>query len=883
MEEISFSLNGITRKIIGEPKKTLLKVLREDFHLTGTKEGCAAGHCGTCAVLVDGEVTMACHYPIEKARNKKVITIEGIGTMADPHPLQMTFAANGAVQCGFCTPGMIIRAKALLDKKPNPSREEITSAIQPHLCRCTGYTRIIDAIEKAGAFLRGEIPSLEAPKTETILGAPVPRRDALEKATGTTLFVDDIPVDNVAHVKMVRSPHHHARILSINKTDAMAVPGVLAILTAEDVKGTNILKMAGDDQPVLCKDKVRMKGDPVAAVVAISESAARTAAQMVSVVYEELAAAITPGEALAEGAPKVHDGKPNVFFEQPIHFKDADQGFAEADVIAEGYYSTQTIEHGYLETDSGIAYIHENGQLVIMSGSQNIHAHRNTIAGAVGMAPEQVRMIQTVTGGAFGGKLDVSVGGILGVAALAVQRPVKLVYTRAEVFSATTKRHPFYMDTRIGAKKDGTLTAFKMDLLADGGAYKSFSGSVVTRGLVHSSGPYKFASAKILGRAVYTNSAIKGAMRGFGVPQTLFATDSLIDEIAEKLGMDPFALRKKNAFIPGDTTVCGQPLDHGFGFVECFEKLQPHYVRARKEAARLSTDTVKRGVGLGSVYFGPGRSSPDQSEAWAEILPDNRLQVWIGSADMGQGSDTMFWQIAAETFGYPLEKVLVCTTDTNYVPDGNFSAGSRQTYVSGKAVQKVVHQLKKTMEENGCATYNDLRAKELPTLTKLVHRTETTKLDPGDGHGAPWETYSFGLQMAEVAVHVETGRVEVVKITAVHDLGRVINRINCDGQMIGGIVMGLGYALSEEYVYGETDSFARFRMPRAKDVPEIEIIYVEVARENGPFGASGAGEFADVPTAPAIANAVRHACGARIRDLPITKDKIKAALAAGNK
>jgi aldehyde oxidoreductase len=878
MEEITLNINGTPKRIVADPKKTLLKVIREDLHLTGTKAGCSAGHCGTCAVLVDGEVTMSCRYPVEKAKDKKIVTIEGIGTFEKPHFIQLAFAANGAVQCGFCTPGMIIRAKALLDKNPKPTRDDIVKAIQPHLCRCTGYVRIFEAIETAGAFLRKEIKSIKPKKSKKIIGDEVPRRDALAKATGTTLFADDIPIDNCAYMKVVRSPRHHAKIVSIDTSAALGVPGVLAVFAAEDVKGTNILKMAGDDQPVICGGKVRMIGDPVASVVATTEKAALEAMDKVKVGYEELPAAITYEEALREGAPQVHDGKPNVFFEQPIVFGDVDKGFAEADVIAEHDFVTQVIEHGYLENDSGVAYIHENGQLVVMSGSQNIHQHKNTIAAAVGIEPAKVRMIQTPTGGAFGGKLDVSVGGILGVAALALQRPVKLVYTREETFAATTKRHGFAMKAKIGAKKDGTLTAFKMDVIADGGAYKSFSGSVVTRGLVHSSGPYKFKNAHVTGKAVYTNSAIKGAMRGFGVPQTAFATESLLDEIAEKIGMDPLELRKKNGFVSGDMTICAQELTDSFGFHDCLDQMHAHYKRAVKEAKVASTDTVKRGVGLGCVFFGPGRSAPDQSEAWAELLPDDKLQVWIGSADMGQGSDTMFWQIAAKAFGYPLDKVLLCTTDTNYTPDGNFSAGSRQTYVSGRAVQRVVEQLRKTMEENGCKTYADMKAKDIPTVSKLVHHTTTTKLDAVDGHGVPWETYSFGVQMAEVAVDIATGKVDIVKVTAVHDPGTVINQINVDGQTLGGIMQGVGYALSEEYIYNQTNSFVKFKMPRAKDVPEIEVHFVQVPRKNGPFGASGMAEFCLVPTAAAISNAVYNACGARVCSLPITPEKVKKLL-----
>ncbi len=881
MEEITFSVNGVSLKIIADPKKSLLKVLREDLRLTGAKEGCSAGHCGTCAVLVDDDVVLACKYPVEKARNKRVVTIEGLGTMENPHPLQVAFASNGAVQCGFCTPGMIIRAKSLIAKNPNPTREQIKASIQPHLCRCTGYEKIFQAIESAAAVMRGEVqPKAPYGDGESLLGQEIARPDALAKATGTTLFADDIPIDDCAHIKLVRSPQHHARILSISKEEAEATPGVLAVLTAKDVKGTNILKMAGDDQPVLCGEKVRMIGDPVCAVVAATEAVAGLAASKVKVLYEELLPVFSPQEAIKEGAPAVHDGKPNLFFEQPIVYRGSEGAEPETHVWAGGDFSTQTIEHGYLENDSGIGYIHENGQLVIMSGSQNIHQHRKTIADAIGLPQDQVRMIQTPTGGAFGGKLDVSVGGILGVAALAVKQPVKLVFSREETFAATTKRHPFYMKGRIGAKKDGTLTVFELDIIADGGAYKSFSNSVLTRGIIHSSGPYRVKSARVLGRAIYTNTAMKGAMRGFGVPQTAFATESMLDDLALKLNIDPLELRLKNGFIPGDETICGQKLDDAFGFMECLNLLKPHYKRAVLEAKEKTTDTVKRGVGLGSVYFGPGRSSPDQSEAWAEILPDNKLQIWIGSADMGQGSDTMFWQIAAEVFGYPLENVSICTTDTGYVPDGNFSAGSRQTYVSGKAVQRAAEELKKSMESNGCRTYADMMAKGLPTIAKVIHKTETTKLDPLDGHGVPWETYSFGVQMAEVAVDMTTLKVQVLKVTAVHDLGRIINKINVDGQIHGGINMGLGYALSEEYVYGETTSFAKFRMPRAKDTPEMEVIIVEVPRRNGPYGASGAGEFADVPTAPAIANAVFNACGARVRDLPITPEKIRAALTA---
>ncbi len=703
----------------------------------------------------------------------------------------------------------------------------------------------------------------------------------MEKATGTALYAADIAVDGCAHIKILRSPHHHARIKSIDTKEAAASEGVIAVLTAFDVTGTNILKMAGDDQPVLCRDKVRFIGDPVAAVVADSEAHAEAALPGIKVAYEPLQPVLTVEEALKEGAPRVHDDRENLFFQQPIIRGDVAKAFTDADCVVEQTYSTATVEHAYLENDAGIAYIHENGQLVVVSPSQNIHAHRKTIGEAVGVPVEQVRVVQTPMGGAFGGKLDVSVGGILAVAAWKLKRPVRLVYTRKETFQSTTKRHAFVMKLKVGAKKDGTLTALQFDAITDGGAYKSFSASVTTRGLAHASGPYRFPNAHVFGRAVYTNGPIRGAMRGFGVPQTGFAIESALDEVAAELKMDPLKLRVKNGFVSGDTTMCGQVLDHPIGFQESLETIRPLYERAKEEARKNRTDQVKRGVGLAGVWFGPGRSAPDQSEAWAELLPDNTLQVWIGSSDMGQGTDTMFLQVAAETMGFPLEKIKACTTDTQLTPDGNFSAGSRQTYVSGRAVQMAVAELKKAMGAHNVETYDEMKAKNIPTLYKAVNKPVTTKLDPVDGHGVPWETYSFGVQMAEIAVEVATGKVQVLKVTSVHDLGTIINKQNVEGQLHGGISMGLGYALMEEFVYDQTDSFAKLRIPRAKETPDMEVITLNIPRANGPFGACGMAEYADVPTAPAIANAIYDACGVRVRDLPATPEKIRKLLTKG--
>jgi len=878
MEEITCTVNGKPRRIITDPKRSLLRVLREDLRLTGSKEGCGSGHCGSCAVLVDGRVVYGCRYPISQVRDKHITTIEGIGTLANPHPLQIAFVTAGAIQCGFCTPGIIIRAKALLDKNLKPTREDIIDAVQPHLCRCTGYVKIFEAIELAASSMRGEVNEIHTMVEGTLIGRPISRLDGLAKATGSTLFADDIPAETCNHIKIVRSPYHHAKIVNIDTSKALAIPGVFAVLTAADVKGTNFLKLVGDDQPILCANKVRMIGDPVAAVVAATAKIAAEAAEKVRVVYHELPAALSANDALKDDAPQVNEKEPNLFFQRHIVAGDVGKGLQEAEVVAEGLYSTQVIEHGYLEPDAGLAYLDEDGQLVVMSGSQNIYRHRQAIADAVGISVEQLRIVQTVTGGAFGGKLDVNVGGVLAVAALKLNKPVKLVFSREETFAATSKRHPFSVKGKIGAKKDGTLTALDLEAIADAGAYKTYSVAVMTRGSIHASGPYRFTNARVNGKVVFTNSAIKGAMRGFGSPQYAFATESLLDDLAVRLKMDPLELRIKNAYRGGDITMTGQRLDNDIGFLRCLEEMRRPYLSATKEAKQLSTDRFKRGVGLGCVHFGSGVPSPDKSEVWAELFPDDSLKVWIGAAELGQGSDTMFCQIAAETMGYPIEKVSVFTSDSKYVPDGGVSSGSRQTYVSGRAVQKVVAELKKQMNDNRCTTYAELQSKNLPTMIKLIHQTKTEAIDPVDGRGVLFETYSFGAQMAEVEVDVEAGNVRVIKITAVHDLGRPINMLNVEGQTQGGILMGMGYALLEDYKYPHTDNFVKFRLPRAKDVPKIEMIFVDSPRENGPFGACGTGEFTLVPTAPAIGNAIYDACGARIYDLPITPDKVRRAL-----
>ncbi|MDT3699788.1 MAG: molybdopterin cofactor-binding domain-containing protein [Thermincola sp.] len=908
MQQINFKLNGQEKNVLISHEMSLLKMLRETFGLTGAKEGCNKGHCGTCAVLVNGRVVMACHFPASKANGSEVVTIEGIGTPENPHPIQQAFVQTGAVQCGFCTPGMIIRAKSLLDRNLNPSREEIVKAFTPHLCRCTGYSKIFAAVASAAKILRGEAApgSVPAQQAEQVIGMRIPRQDALAKATGTEKFAADLQKAGMLCLKILRSPLAHARIAGIDVSAARAVPGVVGVFTAKDVPGTNRLKISRADQPVLCDEKVRCIGDPVAVVAAVSEAAAVEALAGIEVRYEPLTAVHDPNQALEEGAPLIHDDHPNLLASQSISRGDTAAGFEEAAFIAENEFSTPLIEHAYLEPDAGLAYINEVGQLVIEAGSQNIHHDRMALADALGLDLKRVRVIQTPTGGAFGGKLDISVQGVLGLAALKLQQPVKLIYTREETFQYTTKRHPFKIKCRLGADRDGKLLAMEMDIISDTGAYASFGKSVMTRALIHATGPYSIPNVYLKGRVIYTNNPVSGAMRGFGVPQVNFALESQLDILAAGLGLDPLEIRRRNSLRQGSVTATGQVLPHRVGMTDCLDSVQGFYLDADSSVREFNSShqDKKRGFGLAGMWFGPGKSKPDVSEAHAALESAGNLKVWIAAADMGQGSDTVLAQIAAQELGIPFNAVQVVSNDSCSAPDGGYSSGSRQTYMSGEAVRLAVANLKAALMEragkllgadpvnlecgNGRVslrtakeryfTLNDLVAAGVSGRYTGQKTGDISTLDPVTGEGIPYETYTFGVQMAEVEVNLASGEVRVLRVVAAHDSGTPINPMYMEGQIEGGILMGLGYGLLEAYVPGETIDFGHYRIPRAKDVPEIIPVMLSIPRPGGPFGAAGIAESALVPTASAIINAINNACGVRIFDLPANKSKVKAAL-----
>jgi CO/xanthine dehydrogenase Mo-binding subunit/aerobic-type carbon monoxide dehydrogenase small subunit (CoxS/CutS family) len=901
---IELALNGRPARTAAGPATPLIAVLRDELRLTGAKVGCDDGRCGSCTVLVNGRVTRACQTPVGKVSGASVLTIEGLGTPERPHPLQRAFVETGAVQCGFCIPGMILSAKALLDANPRPSREQMVKALGANYCRCAGFSSIFEAVDRAAAALRGEAAS---PPTLPLGDS----WDEMAKATGTAQYAADLVRDGMLHLKVVRSPHAHASVLGVDAAAALALPGVEAVLTAKDVPFNRHGRVI-QDETVLAADRVRMVGDPVAAVVAVSEARAIEAAANVRVGYEVLPAACSPREALAPGAPRLHDGG-NVLARQSIHRGDAEAGLARADVTVEGAFSTPFIEHAYLEPEAALAFVDDDGRVVLHTGTGHPHLCRLEVARVLGLPEDRVRVVAVALGGHFGGRVDVAMHCILGVAASRLRRPVRCVYTRAESFASTTKRHAFEIRGRLGADRAGRITGLRLDMTADTGAYASAGKFIITRAAISGSGPYAIPDVWLGGEAVYTNNTLAGALRGFGAPQSTFALESLMDDLARRLGLHPVDLRVRNALRPGGVLPIGFRVGEGTAVVEALEALRPHYDEAARRArASRGNGDVRRGVGVASMWFGIGSTGGEKpSHADVELLASGRVSVLAGVTDAGQGSDYVLRRVAAQALGVPLAQVDLVRGDTDLTRDTGSCTGSRVTFYVGNAVRTASDALRRAIVE---AAARELEAPpdilairdghvvalEAPgrriALADLARRAaargarlreggtwdpDTAPLDPASGVGRPYATYASASQMAEVEVNVRTGRVRVRRVVAAHDVGKVLNPAGARGQVEGAVVMGIGFALSEEFVPGVTRGFAQYRIPTTHDVPEIESIFVERADPLGPFGAKGLGECALIPTAPAIVNAIADATGVRLTRLPATRERLRQALAQG--
>ena len=914
-----FYVNGQAHEI-EHPAGSLLTFLRQKLGLMGTKNGCGEGHCGSCTVLVNGKARRACATKIAQMDGARIETIEGLAQNGRLHPLQAAFIKEGAIQCGFCTPGMIMSAKGLLDANPDPTDEEIRDALRHNLCRCTGYVSIFRAIRLAASWLKdpSRQPRTLWPETETtgVIGVSVPKVDAYAKVAGAPIFADDLQRENMLYGKLVHGNLPYAKIVRVNIDRAKDLPGVAAVLTAGDVPGLNAFGGIVPDQPVLAGDIVLYVGDPVAVVFAETEAIAAQAAKLVEVDLEPLEPIFTAEDALRQDAPQLHP-KGNVVNHIIVKKGDVEMGFAQADVIVEDTYQTQMVEHAYLEPESVLAENGDDGKIIVYTGSQSSHAFRLQIARSLGVPEDRVRVIFTATGGAFGGKEEPLVQIHAALGAMKTGRPVKMTVTRRESIMKSTKRHAQKIYMKHGATNDGRLVAIEARILADTGPYTSWGMPVVFRGAVCAAGPYVVPHVYSDAVGAYTNNAIGGAFRGFGSTQVCFAGEVQIDRLARKLGIDPIEFRRRNALAVGETTSTGQVLEPSVPFDETLVAIREALT---KTAIPKSAGHKKIGVGIASAFknVGIGAGLPDGAGASVELTAQGRIVVYTGATDMGQGSNTTMAQIAAGAGGFPLSCMDVVASDTDLCLDAGMTTASRQTYVSGNAVEHCAavlsEQIRTAIGDAWDADAADIVFdKDGPVLgrrrmsyaelqrwlsergvdTKISYRYEPPVCYPlpkcaDHEPGVDLEqyrvhfAYSFGTQAAIVEVDEETGAVRVLKVIAAHEVGTAINPQSVQNQIEGCVVMGLGYGLMEKFQMTQgqvaTDTLKKLHLPYSNVVPEIEVHIIEDPQPGGPFGAKGLGELPVNPTAPAIINAIYDAVGVRLTELPATPEKLLKAI-----
>ncbi len=886
MQNITFTVNGVQRQVAAGPDMVLIDYLRRDLRLTGTKQSCdRKGQCGACTVIVNGKAVRSCLTKVVKLEGAEVITVEGLGTPQNPHLIQEAFVLAGAIQCGFCTPGMIMASKALLDAHPDPDEEATHKALARNLCRCTGYKKIVEAVQLAGRFIRRETTpeAVRSQMGKGMLGVSHVRPTAMIKACGVAQFNDDIPLPpDAVELAVVRSTERHALLKSIDTSAAEKMPGVVGFLKASDIKGTNRLRQVHPDQPVLCEDRVRILGDPIVAVAAQTREQARAAAAAVKVEYDPLPVMMTPAEALAPGAYAIHAHAPdNICATQPVIKGDAEAALREAKTVYEGEYATQTNHQAPLEPEVSSAYFEgdgENPQLVVVGRSINIHFHLNQLKESLGYA--NMRYREAFSGGQFGIKVWIITEAITGAAALHFKRAVRYAPTMEESMLITTKRHAYpSMKVKLAADADGRMTAFFCDFIMDKGAYTVNGPVILGRSVLMLSGSYNLPHIKALGRSVYTNNAFGGSARGAGPPQTAFALESAVDMLADKAGIDPLEFRRMNSLKPGQSKATGMVVQE-WPFVEVCNAIKPAYERAKKAAAEFNArgGKIKRGVGIAAHSFGIGGAG-DSAKMAIEIDPDDGVTIYAAVADPGEGNDSMLSQIAAHRLGLPLEKVRLYTRDTDKTVLMGPSAGSRMTFMAGHSLLNAIVNLEKAMDEAGTRTYAGLVKAGKPTRYDGSHKNDIPAgLDKKTGQGNAQVSECHNIQMAEVEVDTDSGAVRVLKMTVAVDAGTIINPKAFEGQLEGGMDQGVGFALREEYVLGKTKDFNTFKFPTIRDGFEIEAITLETPRSNGPLGATGVGEMTMVSTAPAVTNAIYNACGIRIHSLPATPEKVKAAL-----
>lgn len=936
---MEITVNGKPVLIDPEPGEMLVDLLRERLYLTGTKVGCNEAECGACTVLVDGEPTLACTYPAAKAAGKEIWTIEGLAALAPAelarpvseelkglHPLQQAFVLYGAVQCGFCIPGQLMTAQALLARSPQPGREELRKALKDTLCRCAGYPTIERAIHAAADALRTGRPvappePIRAGDPLEVIGTPQVRPDAVEKVNGKAIFTDDLFFEGMLHARVKRAGIPHGILTRLDVSRARALPGVAAVLTAADIPGEHYHGLVIPDWPTMVGvgERVRYVGDAVAIVAAESRRIATEALDLIEAEFEVHPPICDPVQAYSPEAEAIHPNG-NLLKHIKVRKGDVDAGFSESEVILEHTFHTACTDHAFIEPECSLARPTPDGRMEVYVGSQIPYADRNQVARALGWPDERVRVVGQLMGGGFGGKEDIMGQIHAALLANATGRPVKLLFDRHESLLVHPKRHATQIRVKVGACRDGTIKVMETELFGDTGAYASLGEKVMTRATTHSTGPYEMDHVRADCYAMYTNNPPAGAFRGFGVTQSAFAIESLMDMLAEHLGMDRVELRRKNALRVGSITNTGQPLDESVGLLECLDRTLEALDRIiiaegedprRRFASRQVPDAphLRRawGLALGFKNTGLGGGAPDKSGAEVELYHDGTFQVRTSSAELGQGLVTVLQMIVAQEFNQPPSRVRVLVMDTDLTPDGGPTTASRQTYVTGNAALNAARALREAIAVTLAEKYDlppeqvrfveglaQVNGHSLP-LGDVVAELRREGREPralyeywapatqplGTG-GRMHFAYSFAAQAVEVEVNALTGEVRVLRVIAANDVGRALNPLGLQGQVEGGVMMGLGNALTEHFIVEEgvpvTDRLARYRIPNITQTPEIISIVVEHPTAEGPYGAKGVGEIVSIPTTPAITNAIYNAVGVRVDSLPVDQEQIAARL-----
>ena len=849
----SFFVNGC--QVSTSKKQSLLRFLRDEMHLTSVKDGCSQGACGACTVLIDGETCKACVLQTDRLEGRSIITVDGLSKW-ESEVYTYAYGEAGAVQCGFCIPGMIMCTKGLLDRNPDPTEEEIKYALRNNYCRCTGYVKIIAAVKLAAKIMRaGKIPAAGA--DDWLLGSRVHRLDVEEKVLGYGKYPDDYYLDGMCYGTALRSKYPRARVLSIDTTAAKALPGVIDVFTAADIPGENKIGHLKHDQYTMIPvgGLTHYLGDAIALVAAEDMETAEKAKKLIKVEYEVLPAVHNIQEAAAEGAPLVFDEETtNVQAYKHVSRGNADEAISKAAHVISHHFETPWTEHAFLEPECAVAYIDDDGDVMIISTDQSAYCtfHESSLM----LGTDKVKCQNALVGGGFGGKEDMTVQHLAALITYLTRRPVKVRLTRAESLLVHPKRHHFEMDFTMGCDEEGHIMGVKAKVVSDTGAFASLGGPVLERACTHAAGPYAYENFEIEGRAYYTNNPPAGAFRGFGVTQTCFATETLLNMMADEIGITPWEIRYRNAIRPGGVLPNGQIVDESTGLVETLEAVKEEY-----EAALAAGKPV--GIACAMKNAGVGVGIPDWGRVKLIVEEDAKLHIYSGASCIGQGLGTVLVQMTVTNTDLTRDDIVYERSNTWIAPDSGTTSGSRQTMITGEACRRACEKL---MEAKG----SDKSLKDL--IGQEFYGDYLAKTDPlGADVPNPVSHVAYGYATQVCILNEKTGKID--RMIAAHDVGKAVNPLSCEGQIEGGVVMSIGYAVREKYPIDENckpiEKYGSIGLIRAHEIPKIDAIVIDKPGLNVACGAIGIGEITSIPTAPAITDAYYRYDGSRRYVLPI--------------